>query len=95
MSGANARPVKLSISAGTMKVSLQDKAGGYAEEDIAVEYNQDSIEIGFSPRYIMDICGQIDGDEMTIALDNPGAPALIRDGGNARSLFVMMPMKAI
>ena len=51
------------------------------------------MEIGFNSRYLLDIASQIDGDTAQFVLADAVSPTLIRDGGNADALYVLMPMR--
>jgi DNA polymerase-3 subunit beta len=51
------------------------------------------FDIGFNARYLMDILGQIEGDEVEVHLADAAAPTLIREGEKAPALYVLMPMR--
>ena len=43
-------------------LSVNNPDSGSAEEEIAVDYDAEPIDIGFNSRYLLDIAGQIKGD---------------------------------
>lgn len=86
------RGVRLSVRQGMLAASMQSAAGDAADDEIAVQYDGQPIEMGFNSRYLMDIAGQIEG-ECAVHLTNPSAPAKILDTGNDRALYVIMPMR--
>ena len=53
------RAVKLSLNDGKLTLVVNNPDSGSAEEELAVDYTQDPIEIGFNSRYLLDVAGQI------------------------------------
>lgn len=88
-----ARAVKLSLSDRTLTLSANDSQNSSALEDIEVQYEGGSIEVGFNARYLLDITGQIEGDGCQLALADSAAPALIRDPSDPQAIYVLMPMR--
>ncbi|MEE9375772.1 MAG: DNA polymerase III subunit beta [Rhizobiaceae bacterium] len=87
------RAVKLSLSEGRLVLSVNNPESGSAEEEIAVGYTADDLDIGFNSRYLLDITNQLSADETTFMLADPGSPTLIREKGEAGALYVLMPMR--
>lgn len=87
------RAVKLNIAPEKLVLSVNNPEGGSATEEMAVGYDADAIEIGFNARYLLDIAGQLDGDDAHFFLADPGSPTMIRDTGDETALYVLMPMR--
>ena len=87
------RAVKLNIAPEKLVLSVNNPEGGSATEEIAVDYDAESLEIGFNARYLLDITGQLEGDEAHFFLADPGSPTMIRDAGDEAALYVLMPMR--
>lgn len=87
------RAVKLNIAPGKLILSVNNPEGGSATEEMAVDYDADALEIGFNARYLMDIAGQLEGEEAHFFLADPGSPTMIRDDDDAAALYVLMPMR--
>ena len=87
------RAVKLSITNGQLMLSVNNPDSGSAEEEIAVGYSADPLDIGFNSRYLLDITNQLTSDETTFMLADPGSPTLIREKGQSGALYVLMPMR--
>ena len=64
-----------------------------AEEELEVEYSGEDIEIGFNVNYLLDALGAIDGDEVTLSVQDSNSSCLIRQPGNDDCTFVVMPMR--
>ncbi|MBB3952203.1 DNA polymerase III subunit beta [Aureimonas jatrophae] len=87
------RAVKLAVADSQLTLTVNSPDSGTATEELAVGYDADEIEIGFNAKYLLDITGQLAGDEAVFMLADPGSPTLIRDGGDEGTLYVLMPMR--
>jgi DNA polymerase-3 subunit beta len=93
VSSDRGRAVKLAIDGETLTLSVNSPDAGTAVEEIAVGYNAEPLQIGFNPRYLLDITSQLESDEARFFLSDPGAPTLIRDPADEAALYVLMPMR--
>ena len=64
-----------------------------AEEELAVEYSGEDIEIGFNVNYLLDALGAVEGDDVTLSVQDSNSSCLIRQPGNEDCTFVVMPMR--
>lgn len=87
------RAVKLNLSNGRMVLSVTNPDSGSAEEEIAVGYDGEALEIGFNARYLLDVAAQIGAENMSIHFADSGSPTIVRDPGDAQALYVLMPMR--
>jgi DNA polymerase-3 subunit beta len=87
------RAVKLSIKPDKLILSVNNPEGGSATEEIGVEYAASPLEIGFNARYLLDIAGQLEGEQACFKLADPGSPTMVNDPGDASALYVLMPMR--
>jgi DNA polymerase III subunit beta len=87
------RAVKLNLAPDKLTLSVNNPEGGSATEELEVAYKAPPLEIGFNARYLLDIAGQLEGEEAHFLLADPGAPAMVKDSGDAGALYVIMPMR--
>jgi DNA polymerase-3 subunit beta len=87
------RAVKLIIAPDKLVLSVTNPEGGSATEELPIDYSASPLEIGFNARYLLDISGQIEGDQMRFLLADPGSPTMVKDGGDESALYVLMPMR--
>lgn len=88
------RGVKMSVTPGQVRLSVGGQASlGTGVEDVTVEYTGDALDIGFNARYLLEVFGNIDGKEVTFALQDINAAVLVRDKAADDYLFVLMPMR--
>lgn len=64
-----------------------------AEEELEVEYSGEDIEIGFNVNYLLDALGAVEGDQVTLSVQDSNSSCLIRQPGNEDTTFVVMPMR--
>jgi DNA polymerase-3 subunit beta len=64
-----------------------------AEEELEVEYSGEDIEIGFNVNYLLDALGAVDGDDVTLSVQDSNSSCLIRQPGKDDCTFVVMPMR--
>jgi DNA polymerase-3 subunit beta len=93
ISTEKSRAVKLALADNKLTLTAISPDAGRAIEEVDARYQSEPMEIGFNARYILDITGQIEGDELELALADSGAPTLVRDPKDSRTLYVLMPMR--
>jgi DNA polymerase-3 subunit beta len=87
------RAVKLNLTADRLTLSVNNPEGGSATEEIDVGYTAAPMEIGFNARYLLDIAGQLESDEVVFKLADSGSPTVVRDSADDTALYVLMPMR--
>lgn len=93
ISSERGRAVKLTVGDGRLVLSVTNPDSGSATEELAVEYDDEPLDIGFNSRYLLDIASQLETDTAVFRLADPGSPTLIQDLGSQNALYVLMPMR--
>ena len=93
VSSDRGRAVKLSISKDRLILSVNNPDSGSAEEEVAVGYADEDLEIGFNSRYLLDITSQLTSEETIFMLADSGSPTLIKDSIENGAIYVLMPMR--
>jgi DNA polymerase-3 subunit beta len=93
ISSERGRAVKLTVGEGKLTLSVTNPDSGSATEELAVEYDDDALDIGFNSRYLLDITAQLETETAVFRLADSGSPTLIRDFGETGTLYVLMPMR--
>ena len=93
ISAEKSRSVKLSLGPSNLALSVNNPESGQAHEDLPVNYDADAMEIGFNAKYLLDVAGQIEGQDATFMLESASAPALVTDSEDENALFVLMPLR--
>jgi len=93
ISSEKSRAVKLSISSGNLMLSASSPEHGSATEEIEIEYQGESVEIGFNSSYLLDITRQILGENAQLSFADANSPTILREADNASAIYVLMPMR--
>jgi DNA polymerase-3 subunit beta len=93
ISTEKSRAVKLNLDEGRLTLSVTNPDSGSATEELSVSYSSAPLEIGFNARYLLDITGQLDGEQATLVLADSGSPTLVRDSDDDKAVYVLMPMR--
>ncbi len=90
---SKSKAIKFCIENNSLSLSVESQSKGSANEMIDVNYSGDKVDIGFNSKYIIDICNEVDGDEISISLYDSISPAIILDKTDENLFFVLMPMR--
>lgn len=93
ISSERGRAVKIALTDGQMVLTVNNPDSGSATDELAVSYEGDPLEIGFNARYLLDITGQLAGEDAVFKLADPGSPTIILDSSSGDALYVLMPMR--
>jgi DNA polymerase-3 subunit beta len=97
MADERSHGIKFDLSSGKVNVTSQSADFGEARETLAVEYQGDSLSIGFNAQYLMDFLGVVGTNEIVVELKDEQSPALIRPVGEEKYdyRYVVMPMRLL
>jgi DNA polymerase-3 subunit beta len=87
------RAIKLSLSGDMITLSATGAKAGSATEEITASYGADEMEIGFNSKYLLDITGQLDGENARFLFADAGSQIIVRDSADEGALYVLMPMR--
>ncbi len=85
--------VKVTLASGKMTLFSSNPDFGEATEELPAQYKGETLTTGFNARYLLDVLGVMDGESVSMQMDNPLSPCLIREPGNAGFTCVVMPIK--
>jgi DNA polymerase-3 subunit beta len=93
------RPVRLTASAGQLRLSAQSQELGEAEETLPAEFAGDEMTIGFNARYVLDALGPMEHPWTVMGLKDSLSPGVLQGAadkaGAADDAYrcVIMPMR--
>ncbi|MFZ1728015.1 MAG: DNA polymerase III subunit beta [Albidovulum sp.] len=93
VSSERSRAVKLQLDEDRLILSVNAPDAGAAEEELAVAYNDERLEIGFNAKYLLEIASQVDRENAVFLFNSSGDPTLMREGGDTSAVYVVMPMR--
>ncbi|MES0864110.1 DNA polymerase III subunit beta [Ruegeria sp. SCPT10] len=93
VSSERSRAVKLQLDGDKLILSVNAPDSGAAEEELAVAYGDERLEIGFNAKYLLEIASQVDRENAVFMFNSAGDPTLMREGNDQSAVYVVMPMR--
>jgi DNA polymerase-3 subunit beta len=95
MSDEKLKAIRLSFKTGTLELTASCAEAGEAREVVPVEYEGESLDIGFNPQYLLDFISVCSSDSISVSLKDSETQGLLRPVGppDLDYRYVVMPMK--
>jgi DNA polymerase-3 subunit beta len=93
MSRERSNAVKVDISGGLIALSSSNPDLGEARDQLSVDYQGDNLSLGFNARYLIDILEAMHSEKISMELQAPLSPALLKEEKDEDYLCVIMPMR--
>ena len=93
LSNEKFRGIRVSIASGQLQLSANNPEQEEAEETVSVDYQGDSLEVGFNISYLQDVLGVIGNDKVRLTLHDANSSAVLEDPELEDAVYVVMPMK--
>jgi DNA polymerase III subunit beta len=90
--------IRLSLNAGMLKFSVQTPDLGEAQDELAVRYTGDQLDIGFNAAYLLEILRYMPSEEVKLTFKAPERAATIEPEGYdspAKYLCLVMPLRLV
>jgi DNA polymerase III subunit beta len=85
--------VRLNIEPGALRIASSNAEQEEAKEEIEIDYEGPSIEVGFNVTYLMDALGNIGHEMVRLEMHDGSAAALITVPEQEGFKYVVMPMR--
>lgn len=86
------RNVRLLLREGKLDMHANNPQQEEAEETVTVEYEGESLEIGFNVSYLIDALSAMKGETVKMTFSEAGSACLLEDKDDVESLYVISPM---
>ena len=93
LSNEKYRGVRLMLEDSVLKLSANNPEQEEAEDEIEVSYQGSPLEVGFNVSYLLDVLSVLEADQAEVLLAGNSKSALMREKGDAKSLYVVMPIR--
>lgn len=93
LSNEKYRGVRISLSDGHLQVMANNPEQEEAEETVAVDYEDITIDIGFNVNYLLDVLSILSSDVVKFTFYDANSSALIEGVDDPNSVYVIMPMR--
>lgn len=93
LSNEKYRGIRLQLESGLLKIQANNPEQEEAEEEVLVDYNGGSLEIGFNVSYLLDVLSVMTTEQVRLILSDSNSSALVQEADNDDSSYVVMPMR--
>jgi len=93
LSNEKYRGIRLQLANGLLKIQANNPEQEEAEEEVAVDYSGDPLEIGFNVGYLLDVLSVMSSEQVRLILSDSNSSALLQEADNDDSSYVVMPMR--
>lgn len=93
LSNEKYRGVRLKLTENTLDIVANNPEQEEAEETVSVDYQGDSLEVGFNVSYLLDVLSVLSGERIKLSLADSNSSALLEESDAGDSLYVVMPMR--
>lgn len=95
MSDEKLRAIRLSFRTGSLELTASSADAGEAREVVPIDFEGDTLDIGFNPHYLLDFMGVCASDSISVSLKDSETQGLFRPvgGSDLEYKYVVMPMK--
>lgn len=88
------RSMRLELSPGLLRMTAYNSEQEQAEETIPIDYNGESLDIGFNIAYLLDVLATIKTAEIAISVKDSKSGVLIEEvSGQEDCLYIVMPFQ--
>lgn len=93
LSNEKYRGVRLTLTAGNLLISSNNPDQEAAEEQLVVDYNGPSLELGFNVNYLLDVLSVLKSENVATSIAEGSHTAILKTPDNENTLYIVMPMK--
>lgn len=87
------RAIKLITEKNKIIIATSSPDLGSASEEMEAKFEGGNLEIGYNFRYLLDILGEVKGDNVKISFTDGSSPSVIHDTSDTSAIYVLMPMR--
>ena len=85
--------VKYEVKSGKMTVMTNCPEVGEVKDEFEVEYDGERIEVGFDPRFVIEVLKAVEEEKVSMELKDSQSSGLLKPEGNDKYLYVIMPVR--
>lgn len=93
LSNEKLRGVFLNFNPDVLQLRANNPEQDEAIEDIAIQYQDASLEMSFNAQYLLDVLSVLDGDDVSMSMTEANQSVLVQDAAHPDQTYVVMPMR--
>jgi DNA polymerase-3 subunit beta len=90
--------IRMAFNSGLLRLSVQTPDLGEAQDELPINYEGDSLEIGFNATYLLEILRYMPTEEVRLTFKAPERAATVEPVGwdeNGKYLCLLMPLRLV
>ncbi|MFQ5938233.1 MAG: DNA polymerase III subunit beta, partial [Acidiferrobacterales bacterium] len=87
------RGVRLTIRPNTLVVTAHNPEQEEAQEELAINYDGDELEIGFNVNYVIEALGGLESSEVELGINDAHSSCVLQTPDQQHTRYVIMPMR--
>ncbi len=93
LSNEKYRGIRLTLGENNLSIQANNPDREEAEEEITVDFNEATLEIGFNVTYLLDVLSVLDSEKVLIKLKDSNSSCVITTPDSEQFRYVVMPMR--
>ncbi|MDP2827355.1 MAG: DNA polymerase III subunit beta [Sulfuricellaceae bacterium] len=93
LSNEKVRGVRLVLTQNSLRIICNNAEQEEAEEEIAINYSNEALDIGFNVTYLLDVLNNLESSEINCSFGGANSSCLITVPGDPHFKYVVMPMR--
>jgi DNA polymerase-3 subunit beta len=93
LSADKSNAVKIRVADHQLRITAHNPDLGEAKDDLDITYPGPELTVGFNARYLTDVLGAVDADEVVFELGDEHSPGVLHAPGDRSYTAVVMPMR--
>ena len=93
LSVERSKAIRVELSAGRLRLSATNPDLGEASEEMDIDYQGESLTVGFNARYLLDSLAAFKTKEVELGLEDELSPARLSPIDDPETVAVVMPMR--
>lgn len=87
------RGVRVTIRPQSLLITAHNPEQEEAQEELAVSYDGDEVEVGFNVNYVAEALAGLESDEVQLGINDPNTSCTLESPGDSTTRYVVMPMR--
>lgn len=93
MTSETGRGVQFGFDSGRLEIRASNPDMGEATEETSIDYQGPKFQVGFNPRYFLDLLGVLEDEKVVLELKDEVSPCVVRSEFDRGFLALVMPMR--
>ena len=93
LSNEKYRGIRFNLDPNALRIQAHNPEQEQADEEVEVEYQGGSLEIGFNVTYLLEALAALRSAQVETVLSDANSSCLVQEPGSTRCQYVVMPMR--